>query len=398
MNTKSFHYVSIAALVLMSLNLRAIVTSVSAVLAEIQQGTGMSPTATGVLTSLPCFAFGIIGLLIPLVSKHTGIIPLLTIAMGLLSIGLWTRASAENATSFIVFTAIGLAGIAVANVLLPPFIRTYFPNQVVGLMTTYTVMLGIGTVTSALLAAPLAAAFGWRHALWIWSLFAILAAIATAVLWKITPRKQRNVSSQYLTRAAIHELLRAPKARWLIYFFALQSLNAYAQMGWLAQIIRDQGYSANTAGLMLGVMQFVIIPGGFIAPFLLHRTRHPQALAAFLGLLLLPSYMGILWLPQLMWIWVICITVSNLSFPLALCLIGTSAKTPANTQLLSAMAQGFGYIVAGFGPMLVGVLLAINDSWILPLGFLMLTVPFFAWAGYNVARPGYVEDSVHATD
>ena len=35
-------------------------------------------------------------------------------------------------------------------------------------------------------------------------------------------------------------------------YFALQSLQAYAVFGWFAGIFRDAGYSAGTAGLLLG--------------------------------------------------------------------------------------------------------------------------------------------------
>lgn len=390
----------VAALVLASLNLRAIVTSVSPVLAEVQAATGMTATTAGILTSLPCFIFGMLGLLTPLFTRRIGMIPMLTLAMGLLFVGLCLRATVHSAPAFIWWSAFGLCGIAIANVLIPPFVRTFFPQRTIPMMTTYTVMLGIGTVVSAFVAAPLAAAVGWRMSLGVWAILAFIACCVFLPLWWQHHRQHHfaeaptDTNHSATTTLQMRQLVTSPKARWLICFFAIQSLNAYAQMGWLAQIIRDQGYSATTAGIMLSVMQFVIIPGGFIAPFLLQHTKQPHVVICSLALLIIPAYLGILWLPSLMWVWVIAITLSNLCFPVALCLIGTSARTAENTQLLSAISQGFGYILAGIGPLLVGVLFTAAGSWEIPVLFLTATVPLLAFAGYQVAQPGYVEDEI----
>ena len=49
-------------------------------------------------------------------------------------------------------------------------------------------------------------------------------------------------------------------------FFGFQSLQAYSVFGWFAQVYRDAGFSAGTAGLLLGVITAMSIPLSFWLP------------------------------------------------------------------------------------------------------------------------------------
>lgn len=49
-------------------------------------------------------------------------------------------------------------------------------------------------------------------------------------------------------------------------------------------------------------------------------------------------------------------------------------KGVADAASLSAMAQGVGYVLAAFGPLLVGVLHDVTGSWTAPLVVLLLLV------------------------
>ena len=65
---------------------------------------------------------------------------------------------------------------------------------------------------------------------------------------------------------------------WLMaLFFGLQSLQAYSIFGWFAELYRDAGFSAHTAGLLLGVITGVSIPLSFLIPSLVARVARPDA-------------------------------------------------------------------------------------------------------------------------
>jgi len=57
-------------------------------------------------------------------------------------------------------------------------------------------------------------------------------------------------------------------------FFGLQSLQAYSIFGWFAQVYRDAGFSATTAGLLLGVHHRHQHPAVVPAPRLASRMHH----------------------------------------------------------------------------------------------------------------------------
>lgn len=61
---------------------------------------------------------------------------------------------------------------------------------------------------------------------------------------------------------------------------------------------------------------------------------------------------------------------------LAVTMMNLRAATTAQAVSLSAMSQTVGYLLAAWGPMLMGVLHAVHDDWTLPLvGLLILLVP-----------------------
>ena len=66
------------------------------------------------------------------------------------------------------------------------------------------------------------------------------------------------------------------------------------------------------------------------------------------------------------------------TFPLALTMIGLRTRTPAATASLSAFAQSTGYVIAGSGPVLVGVLHDATGGWAWPF---VLVFALLAFAG-----------------
>jgi CP family cyanate transporter-like MFS transporter len=51
------------------------------------------------------------------------------------------------------------------------------------------------------------------------------------------------------------------------------------------------------------------------------------------------------------------------TFPVSLSLIATRASTQAQTTVLSAFSQGWGYLISGFGTFAFGAMAAALSSW-----------------------------------
>jgi CP family cyanate transporter-like MFS transporter len=158
-------------------------------------------------------------------------------------------------------------------------------------------------------------------------------------------------------------------------------------IGWLPQIYRDAGISAETAGVLFAVTSFLGVPLGFLVTSYAGRLRSQSMIALALGVAGIAGYGGLWWDPAAApWVWAILLGIVNCAFPLVLTIIALRGRTPASVVRLSAFGQGIGYIVAIPGPILVGMLHDASGGWRLPLGFMVaLMIPQLI-AGYQAGR------------
>jgi MFS transporter, CP family, cyanate transporter len=80
-----------------------------------------------------------------------------------------------------------------------------------------------------------------------------------------------------------------------------------------------------------------------------------------------------------------------------LTMIGLRSRTAETTAALSAFVQAIGYIVAGTGPLLFGVLYGATSGWAAPLSLLFIAVTIALVAGWFAAAPRFVDDELAAS-
>ena len=381
----------VLALVLTGLTMRVAVTSVGAELDDLRHGLQVSSTVAGVLTTLPVIAFAGMGFLAPALAHRLGDHRLVAIALGVASAGLALRAVATDIWLFVLLSLLALAGGAIANVLMPTLVKRHFPDRI-GMMTAvYTTCLAIGTTTAAGVTVPIAdAAGGWRFGLGCW---AILTAIAV-LPWLPTLRRDRPVDDDRPDRLPISRIA-ATRLGWaLALLFGTQSFQAYVAFGWFANFFRHNHVPAAEAGLLVAFYSALSIPISMLIPTL--AVRGQRGLVAVLTCLSAISYLGMLLAPVGgAWLWMLLGGTGSGIFPLTLTMIGLrSAQVPV-TAALSAFSQGVGYLIAGTGPLLVGLLLQLTgEDWTGPL-LLLLFADVLAFSfGWYAARPRYVEDEL----
>lgn len=380
-------------LVLLSFNLRPTAISVGPVLAEVRDAFSMSGATAGLLTSLPVIAFAAFGALAPAAAHRIGIHRVTLLAILAAIAGLVGRVLTRQETVFLLLSLVALAGMAMANVLLPSLVKLHFPDRIGRVTAIYTTALSVGLTSALVLTVPIADAFGgWRSGLGAWAVLAVLAAIPWLSLiahdrhLETTPRSIRFV-----------DVARTPLGLAMALFFGLQSLQAYVIFGWFPQLWRDSGYSATVAGLLAGVVAGMSIPLSLWLPNVLARSEDPRRLMLTVIAAYPVGYIGLMVAPYaLAPVWAVVLGVAAATFPLILTLIGLRARTPEGTAALSAFTQSTGYLVAAIGPFLIGVVHDASGGWNLPLLILLLlALPLFALAAY-VARPMYVEDQLRA--
>ena len=382
---KSSRGVALVALLLAAVNLRLAVTSVGPVLDEIRDGLGMSSTMAGLLTSVPVVCFAAVGLTAPRLARRFGASRVILVGLVVLAAGLAVRPFAPGTALFLLLSLVALAGIAVVNVLLPSVVKERFPDRVGATTGLYTVALNVGATTAAATTVPLSEhAFGgdWRLGLACWAVVAVLAVPSWLPLAREPIVRPAEVTTEVPVR-----LSRAAVAWALAVYFGMQSTSAYVIIGWLPQIYRDAGVSAEEAGVLFAVTSFLGVPLGFALSAYAGRVRSQSWIAVGLGVFGIAGYGGLWYDPAAApWLWAVLLGIVNTAFPLVLTMIGLRGRDPATVVRLSAFAQGVGYLLAIPGPTLVGLLHDRTGGWRVPLALMIaLMIPQIA-AGYQAGK------------
>jgi MFS transporter, CP family, cyanate transporter len=380
-------------IVVLGFNLRPAAVSVGPVLDEITRTLDMSGATAGLLTTLPVLAFASFGALAPDLARLAGVHRVTLLSLLAVVLGLGVRARTDEIWLFLLMSLVALAGMATANVLLPSLVRLHFPHRVGLLTSLYTTSMAFGLTFASVLTVPISEQLGsWRWGLLAWALTAIVAALP----WLGLIRHDRALAATPHT-VRLRDVARTRLGWAMALFFGLQSLQAYSIFGWFAQIYRDAGFSAATAGLLLGVITAISIPLSFLIPSIAARVHDQTWLILVLGACYPLGYVGLILAPAAgAWAWALLVGVGTTIFPLVLTLLGLRARTTQGTAALSGFTQSVGYLIAAVGPFGIGVLYDATGGWTVPLMALCAVVLGQIGAGLMVARPSYIEDQLPA--
>ncbi|MDT5154405.1 MAG: transporter, family, cyanate transporter [Mycobacterium sp.] len=376
------------AVVLTALNLRPAVTSVAPLLGDMRAELGTSATWAGLLTTLPALCFAAAGLTAPRLSARFGLGRVIALALVTLTAGLAVRAL-DGPHVVMGATLVACAGIALVNVLIPVVIKGSFPTKV-GLMTgIYTAALqGGGALGSAVTPGIEVPLGGWRTALAAWAVVALIALAA----WIPAARRHRGAWVQTAAPAGgRRSLLRNPLAWTVTLFFGCQGFLAYIVMGWLPQVFIDNGIDKTQAGLLVGLASLVGVPVALLISPLAARSPNQSGWIVAIGVLGMAGTVGLLIAPAAApVVWSLLIGVGMSAFSVALAVIALRARTAEDTAQLSGMAQGFGYLIAGAGPFLFGLLHDVSNGWTIAWVMFLVVYVVQIVAGAAAGRNRYV--------
>lgn len=380
----------ILGIIFVAINLRPAITAAGPLIGTIQADLQISSSAAGLLTTLPLLAFAFLSPLAPSLGHKQGNERIILAGLLVLFVGIVLRSFGLVPGLFLGTALIG-AGIAVCNVLLPALIKQNYPAQV-GLLTgLYSTTMAASAGLAAGLSAPLAFQFnlGWSYSLLVWG----ACALAALFIWLPQVNLRPTSQAQKVEAVSSPALWRSGLA-WLVTFYmGSQSLLFYCIITWLPEILVSKGMAISTAGWMLAYMQFVGLPATFIAPVLANRFKHQKWLASSTGVLVLVGIAG-LWLDaslKLVLLWMLLIAIgSGAALSLALTLIGLRSQNPQQASHLSGMAQSVGYLFAAIGPVLLGALYDLTQSWTPAILFLMATAMIISLTGLGAGRNQYV--------
>jgi CP family cyanate transporter-like MFS transporter len=172
----------------------------------------------------------------------------------------------------------------------------------------------------------------------------------------------------------------------------LQSSLAYIVMGWLAPMLRERGLDSVTAGFVVAVSILAQLGSSLLTPLIASRCRDQRALAVGFTLGVLAALLAMLFAPlDEVWFWSVLLGLGQgAAFALALMFIVLRAPNASVTAQLSAMAQGWGYVIASVGPLAAGLLRGWTGGFKSSALLMVLIAAAMAWSGWGAGRPLHV--------
>ncbi|MFD4959928.1 MFS transporter [Microbacterium sp. NPDC058389] len=360
-SSRAARALGLTAVVLVGVNLRPAITSVAALLDEVSAQFSLDPLAASVLVTLPVIALGASAPLGPWLARRLGVAWALTATMIALAAALSLRVI--GAAPLLVGTVVAGAAIMAASTLVPQYLKSLAASGLwVGVST---MSFGAGAAAGAGITAPLYAWFGddARLALGAWAALAAAAALAMAAA--------AARGSTRLSGAAARPRLRIGRGdgrtiALVTAVFALQALLYFAVTAWLPRLVIDRGASTATAGALLAWFSLIGLVPTLVTPIL---ARRPRVLAWFgpaIGVFVAVGYAWLLVAESAQYVYVVGLlgVFQSAAFALGISLIVSLSADPASAGVVSAVAQGAGFAVAGIGSLLIGLLHDATDGWV----------------------------------
>ncbi|EPD85751.1 hypothetical protein HMPREF1529_00763 [Microbacterium sp. oral taxon 186 str. F0373] len=389
---------ALVGVVLVAFSLRSAVAALSPIISEVQADFAVPTWVAGLIGTAPPVCFAVFGIVTPILERRFGLERLAAASMLIVTSALIARSLAGDAATLLLATTVLFAAVGVGNVVLPPLIKTYFPDRVGTMTALYSALLAMAAFVPPLVAVPVADAAGWRFSLGMWAILALLAVVpwVTLVARANVARAQAPVTVDLDAPApgVLGRLPRLALAWALAGTFGISAASVYACFAWLPVVLVDiAGVSHAEAGALLSLFGAMGLPWSIIVPILITRWRrvgvvYAAALIAGLtgvaGMLIAPAAATILW--------VVLLGTPQALFPAVLVLIQLRSRTHEGSVALSGFAQSVGYGIAALFPLMFAVVHELTGQWqpvLTVFGLLFLaTIP----TGLIVTRPRTIED------
>ncbi|MEU9096649.1 MFS transporter [Streptomyces sp. NPDC048361] len=377
--------VLLVGIVLASVNMRAALASVSPLVGEISESFGLSSTASSLVTSVPVLFLGLGALVAPWLARRFGSEPVLLFALLLLAVGIVVRVAPSAVALYGGGVLVGTA-IALLNVLMPGLIKRDFPDKAASMTSVYTGAMIAGATLVAASSVPLEKAFGgsWEASLAVWSLLAVLAAVAwlpqVLIARGRTGHEVRGAApngsasgSAPASAAAVKSVWRSALAWQVTLFMGLQSLWSYVLIAWMPTILTDHGMSRSTAGVIFAFNNLIQVAGAFGVPLLAGRMRSQRPLIVLVTSLVAAGYAGLMIAPVSgAWLWSGVLGIGQGgAVGLALTMIVLRSGDARTAARLSGMAQTVGYLLAAAGPIAAGAVHQATGGWTVPIALVL---------------------------
>lgn len=397
MSKKTIVYTLIA-LFFITLILRPPIAQIGPLLHEITGALKLNPTEVGLIASAPVFTFGAGAFLAPWLLRRVGLNHAILLMLIVMFLAIALRSWFGYPILLIGTIVIGLS-IAITNVLLPTFLRVDFPKQTVILTSGYTTMLAVTASVAAAISVPVSEALGgWELSL----LITVVPALLAVLFWypRIREAEPHVRIPSHAAKADTKSVYGSLIAWSSLTFFGIQSMNFYVVLSWLPTMLISIGVDPGAAGGFLGLATAIGIPTAMLLAPLMNRLKSISWLALGFSVMSMAGFASLsLFLSagnpnNTTWLVISCVLISvgqTATFPLSLTIISTRAHGQSKTTVLSAMSQGWGYLLSGLGVFAIGAFSVATGSWATGVMIIVFTGVVQAAAGFYGGGDRYIK-------
>ncbi|MDR0487794.1 MAG: MFS transporter [Propionibacteriaceae bacterium] len=387
----------LAGIILIGLNARIMVAVVSPIISIIIEELPLTHGHQELIGWAAPAVFAIMGILAPPLGRRYGLEAMMVVCLGISALGEIARALATTPNQFIWWTIPALAGAGIGNVLVPPLIRKYFPDQVPVVTSIYTLFAMISAALPPLFILNIAQATGWRFSVGVWGAAGLLGFLPWMVIIFSSSRSGHRISAikRRLDPRTVVERpprLGVPiwktKVAWaMTTVFVVNSLIAYTMFAWLPHVLTEAGISQTSAAMYLAIFAIAPLPGAFITPILAARLKHGWILPVVFSVAYAISMTFLAFWPAFLTLaWILLSRIGDSFFPYIMTMINLRTRTTHGSMAMSGFVQFFGYSLASIGPIGFGILYTATGTWQVPMTAILVLLPIQFVAGMIVAR------------
>lgn len=389
MNDKRKFYILTICIVLLSINLRPSLTSISPVLDSIIKKFNLSTVSISLLTTLPLLMLGLFSAFVPNINRIFGTKKITIFGLVILSICMFLRTLNSVYFLFLGTILLGIS-LSILNVVLPGIIKNNFGNKSGIMVSVYTTVMGMFAA-----AAPGVTSFlvfyksiAWESSMYIW----IIISVSTICVCALTNFGDEIYSKQEIKYKRTNSIWKSTLAWEISLFMGLQSFLFYSLATWLPVILVSKGYSHNDAGVLLTLMGLTGLPTTFITPIIANKMNNQKYLIILVTITYIIGLSG-LYLPANNYI-IFFITLvgfaQGASISLSYAFFGLKTKNAKLTTDISGMAQSTGYCLASLGPFVLGIMKCILVDWSQTILILVIVCLLMFIIGMKASEDKYI--------
>jgi len=398
LSPRTLTVIGVAGVLVLALGGRSGVAALSPISDQVELDVPLDGIWLALVGAIPPIAYAVAALLTPRLVRRTN---LEVVALGVAAVtgaAHIFRGYAPNYLGLFFGTVVLMLGVGVLNVILPGLVKLYAPARIGLLTSLYSTMMAISTAVPPAVGLLLANEFGWRLSLASWGVVSLLAIAPYAVLLPIAisrSAEEKRVAPVDAPQGSVR-VGRSASARAIMLAFAVSGFTAYTVFAVLPKILTDHaGISVELAAIALTTFSIMGMPMSLVIPNLAVRTGWSGRLVVFAAISGAIGFLGLAFAPGL-WplLWTVLIALNTLTFSMSLALIGARTATHQMATELSGYVNTVGYLIAAIGPVVVGAIHEITDSWFVPLIVLAIFATVLLPAAAVLAKERTIEDEL----